>query len=101
MRRFFITMAVAAAALADLSAAVANEAVPSAVRVFPPDAKLKTSRDRQAFIVQAVYPDGITRDLTHEAKFTLADDKIARLEGSRLSTRLLLSPYEFCIEVNP
>ena len=38
------------------------------LEVFPPDVNLDTARDRQSFVVQATYADGITRDVTAEAK---------------------------------
>jgi hypothetical protein len=52
----------------------------SAVEVFPPEINLATSRARQMFIVKATYADGITRDVTAEAKATFANPALARLE---------------------
>ena len=45
---------------------------------------LETARDRQAFVVQLTQPDGITRDVTAEAKVTLANPALAKLEGHTL-----------------
>jgi len=64
-----------------------SQAAPAAMtelRVFPADVNLTTVRDRQSLVVQAAYADGITRDVTHEAKFAIADPKLVRLEGSTL-----------------
>jgi hypothetical protein len=57
----------------------------AAVQVFPPDVKLFTSRARQAVVVQAQYADGITRDVTAQAKAALTNPACARLEGNILS----------------
>ena len=59
------------------------EAAPSPLSVFPPDVNLGTSRDRQAFIVQLLEPDGITRDVTAEAKLSL-EAPLAKLDGNVL-----------------
>ncbi len=52
--------------------------------VFPPDVSLVTAKDQQTLVVQAVYADGITRDVTDRVQWTLADPKIVRLEGAKL-----------------
>jgi len=57
---------------------------PSAINVYPPNVHLTTIRDHQSLIVQAVFPDGITRDVTDEAKFTLTNPGLARLEKNVL-----------------
>ena len=59
--------------------ASAQETKPSELRVFPADVNLTTSRDKQSLIVQEVYPDGITRDVTQTAKLTLANGAFAKL----------------------
>ena len=59
----------------------ADEAAPAQINVYPTNAKLTTNRDRQSFIVQAVYPNGITRDVTAEAAITPADAALLKLEG--------------------
>jgi hypothetical protein len=41
--------------------------------VYPPDVTLATSRARQSFVVQAMFADGITRDVTADAKITLSN----------------------------
>ena len=61
-----------------------QEAAPAKIEVYPTSAKLTTSRDWQSMIIQATYPDGITRDVTSEAEFKLADGSFARLEGNVL-----------------
>ncbi len=56
----------------------------SKIDVYPPDINLQTLRDRQSFIVVGTYPDGVTVDLTAKAEASLADGKLARLEGHTL-----------------
>ncbi|MBS0210673.1 MAG: DUF1549 domain-containing protein [Planctomycetes bacterium] len=62
----------------------ALEAAPTItkVEVFPPELNLTTSRDRQSFVVVAERSDGVTLDVTSQAKAKLADGKIAKIEGS-------------------
>ena len=57
---------------------------PTSINVYPPDVNLTTARDRQSVIVQAVYESGITRDVTDQAKFSVADAQLARLEKNIL-----------------
>jgi len=62
----------------------AEEPQPAQVLVLPTDAQLKTSRDRQSFIVQAIYANGLTRDVTAKAKMTLGNGSLCKLEGTTL-----------------
>jgi hypothetical protein len=57
---------------------------PSEVRVYPSDVNLTTANDFQTIIVQAMYPDGITRDVTSQATFKLSSGEFARVEGNRV-----------------
>lgn len=41
--------------------------------VYPADISLTTSRDRQSIVVQATFADGITRDVTGEAKISFSN----------------------------
>src|SRR2546421_6836562 len=52
----------------------------TSVEVFPPEINLATSRARQMFIVKATYADGITRDVTSEAKAVFANPALARID---------------------
>ncbi len=54
------------------------------VEVFPADVQLTTAQDRQSVVVQAIYADGITRDVTKEATYTLANPALARRDGATL-----------------
>jgi hypothetical protein len=65
--------------------AAAAEPAPASLQVFPPDVRLASSRARQVFVVQATYADGITRDVTAQAKATLANPAVARLEKNVLT----------------
>ncbi len=52
------------------------------IKIFPSDVNLTTVRDRQSLIVQLEQADGITRDVTGEAQFAVADAAIAKLNGN-------------------
>lgn len=43
------------------------------LKVFPPDISLHTRRDSQSVVVQAIYDNGITRDVTDKAAFKVSD----------------------------
>ncbi|HRX78334.1 MAG: DUF1549 domain-containing protein [Planctomycetaceae bacterium] len=66
------------------SLVAAEEVAPAKIHVYPADVQLTTNRDRQSLIVQAEYADGITRDVTAEAKFTLANAALASVEANVL-----------------
>ena len=51
--------------------------------VYPPDVQLTTARGRQSFVVQATFADGITRDVTAEAKVTLANPALRQARQER------------------
>ncbi len=62
------------------SSAQGEPAALTDLQVYPPDVHLDTFRSRQSFVVQATYTDGITRDVTAEAKATLANPALVKLE---------------------
>src|SRR5690606_39294544 len=66
------------------AAAQAADSPFAKIDVYPPDIKLETSRDLQRFIVVGAYPDGVTVGLTDNAEVSLADTKLAKLDGSTL-----------------
>ncbi len=51
------------------------------LRVFPPEVSLTTNRDRQGVVVQAVYSDGVTRDVTETSEWQFADSSLVRRDG--------------------
>ncbi len=61
-------------------APAALDAKEQAFEVFPNDVNLKFQRDRQSLIVRITEPSGVMRDVTTEAKFTLADTSKAKVE---------------------
>ena len=67
--------------------ATAADAPLTSVSVYPASVKLTTKRDRQSLIVQAIFANGLTRDVTGEAKFALADAKSVSLAGSVLTPK--------------
>ena len=69
----------ASAILLLASAASIQAVAPVSIAVFPPDVNVQSSRGKQRIIVQASYADGITRDVTAQAKVTISDPKIAKI----------------------
>ncbi len=53
--------------------------------VYPADINLTTSRDRQSIAVQAIYTDGITRDVTSQATYTHANPGLVKQTGATLT----------------
>jgi len=56
----------------------------ASLAAYPPDIQLTTSRDRQSFIVVATRADGVTLDVTKDAKVTLENPALARVDGHTL-----------------
>lgn len=55
------------------------------IQVFPPQINMSTSRATQNVVVQATFADGITRDVTSQAKLVLANPALAKLEKNQLT----------------
>ena len=51
------------------------------LRVSPPEINLTGAQDRQAVLVQAVYSDGITRDVADKATFNVANAALIKQDG--------------------
>jgi hypothetical protein len=51
------------------------------LEVYPPNIKLVTSRGRQQVVVVAIYPDGITRDVTSQSVLCLENSALAGLRS--------------------
>jgi hypothetical protein len=71
-------------ALLSLMASPALAAELVELRVFPSEINLTTQRDQQSVVAQAVYDDGITRDVTSQAEWNLGDGKLVRRDGNAL-----------------
>ena len=71
---------IAALCLCSAAAAQSPTAGLASIQVFPPDIELTTARDSQSFVVQALYADGLTRDVTGEAKVAFANPALVKLE---------------------
>jgi hypothetical protein len=76
------TLALLISAVAQVASGEAPQ--PAKLNVYPADVQLTTVRDRQSLIVQAEFPDGITRDVTAETKFTISNGDFARLDKNVL-----------------
>lgn len=68
------------AALAHPLTAFAAKPALTDVKVFPADVNLKTRGDHQSIVVQAIYADGVTRDVTAQASFTLGNKTLAKFD---------------------
>ena len=69
---------------ATVTSALAQEAAVESLRVFPPEVTLLTAKDCQLVVVQAVYADGLTRDVTSQAQWTLANPALVRRDANTL-----------------
>jgi hypothetical protein len=69
---------------ATLLASGARAAELAALKVYPDSIQLTTAKGRQSIVVQAVFDDGITRDVTSQAEWSVPDEQIARLEESTI-----------------
>lgn len=66
-----------------LAASVASAQSPlTQLNVSPTDINLTTNKDRQLVVVQAVHADGITRDVSKQATFTLVNPALCRRDGT-------------------
>jgi hypothetical protein len=79
MKRFAISL------LAVLGLAVPLRADEPSFKVFPAQINLETARDAQSFVVQLTEPNGVTRDITADAHISLADPKLAKIDGNKLT----------------
>lgn len=70
----------AAVALAGIVGTAAADSPLTALEVYPPDINLETARDRQSFVVQAWFADGLSRDVTAEARVAFANPALVRLD---------------------
>ncbi|MCS7466084.1 DUF1549 and DUF1553 domain-containing protein [Stieleria sp. ICT_E10.1] len=75
-------IAVVTASPAVEPASLTETRVPVSIRVYPPNIDLTTARDHQSVIVQSVFADGITEDVTDQTTFSLGDATLARLESN-------------------
>lgn len=67
-----------------LSPSVNAQEKPTSLEVYPAEVHINTMRDRQSFVVQVTYPNGLTRDVTTEAKLTLSDAAKVKLAANIL-----------------
>lgn len=55
------------------------------LRVYPAEVNLSSRDDFQSVVVQAVYADGVTRDVTAKAAISVADKRTAAWQSPRLA----------------
>jgi len=54
------------------------------VKVFPTEVNLKSKQDRQSVVVQAIYADGATRDVTSDASYSFANRALVKMSQNVL-----------------
>lgn len=81
--KLFRAAILGACALPLLSTALAASTL-TGIQVFPPRIHLSSGDDQQGFVVQALYSDGATRDVTARAACALGSGKLAALASSRV-----------------
>jgi len=81
----FLLVAAAGFGKEQAKSTTSARSTPTALKVFPSDVNLSSKQDKQSLVVQAIYADGVTRDVTSEATFEFKDKSIARREGNILS----------------
>jgi hypothetical protein len=59
----------------------------SEIKCYPAEILLTGSEALQGVVVQATYSNGITRDITYEARCRLADTRFARFDGTNVVAR--------------
>ena len=89
MNRYYTTFACLAALALSSTVVAEDEAVatpaPAApvaasIVVSPTDIQLTSQRDRQSMVVQAVMPNGLTRDITAECKYAIGDAAFVKMD---------------------
>ena len=78
------SLTVLAAAFLAAGVAYAKSPEMTDLKVFPPDINLKTRQDHQSLVLQATYDDGLTRDVTSQAKFSFGDKNLIRFTNYTL-----------------
>jgi len=68
-----------------ISSTVLSAAELTEIIAYPSDIGLYNARDRQTITVQAIFADGLTRDVTAEATIAVADQNLIKLEGTTLA----------------
>jgi hypothetical protein len=81
---FCIALTFAALILATTALGATNAPITD-LQVYPPSVQLSSALARQRLVVQAVFADGITRDVTSLSPSTLTNRTVVRYEGNTLS----------------
>jgi len=85
--------------------AQASNKVLKDVRIYPSEVKLSTSRDFQSLVLQAIYEDGVTEDVSAKAQYQFENPELVRFENHTVfpakdgSTKLKISFADRNLEV--
>jgi hypothetical protein len=85
MRNVLVKLFSALACVLMMNGSLLAQSPLASLEVFPPDVNLETARDRQSLVIQARFADGLTQDVTAQAKLTLANSAFAKVEGGMLT----------------
>ena len=56
----------------------------ASIKVFPDSINLKTRQDSQSLVVQAIYADGVTRDVTAQASYSFDNRSLVKMDKQTL-----------------
>src|SRR5207245_10446191 len=56
----------------------------ASIKVFPDAINLKTKQDCQSLVVQAIYADGVTRDVTSQASYSFGNRSLVKMDKQTL-----------------
>jgi hypothetical protein len=75
---------VASLGAAESTPAPKGAQIVAGLEVFPPDINLESARDTQAIVAKFTEPDGVTRDVTAQCKFELANPALAAMKDGAM-----------------
>ncbi|QNN24732.1 DUF1553 domain-containing protein [Planctomycetales bacterium ZRK34] len=75
-----LTTGTTLAVMLTLSLSALAEPKITRITVYPDAVNLNTLRDAQSLVVQATFDNGLTRDVTRQAKYTFADNSLVKFD---------------------
>jgi hypothetical protein len=83
-RDLFFLGAMLGPVVASNTASADEGSLPTKLEIFPSGMQLDYKVDTQSIVVQATYADGLTRDVTTEAKLAIDKPQLVQIEGSSI-----------------
>src|SRR5262245_56459495 len=78
---WYCLAAILCAAGTSIGSARADSAALAELKVYPANVNLTSAADQQSLVVEAVFDDELTRDVTAEAKIELGNPQLARVDA--------------------